>query len=134
MQVNYALSSPVIPVSSSSTVDLLISFTSEAAGATPSRRPLNLSLVIDRSGSMAGAPLQYAIEAAQRLVEQLTPEDYLSVVIYDDHAETILPHGLVQDKPYIQVITAHHPSRRLYQPQRWLADGLRPCPVPVQWQ
>jgi Ca-activated chloride channel homolog len=104
MQVNYALSSPVIPVSSPSTVDLLISFTSEAAGATPSRRPLNLSLVIDRSGSMAGAPLQYAIEAAQRLVEQLTPEDYLSVVIYDDHAETILPHGLVQDKPQIQAL------------------------------
>jgi Ca-activated chloride channel homolog len=104
MQVNYSLSSQVIPVSSPSIVDLLISFTSEAAGATPSRRPLNLSLVIDRSGSMAGAPLQYAIEAAQRLVEQLTPEDYLSVVIYDDHAETILPHGLVQDKPQIQAL------------------------------
>jgi Ca-activated chloride channel homolog len=104
MQVNYSLSSSVIPVSSPSTVDLLISFTSEAAGATPSRRPLNLSLVIDRSGSMAGAPLQYAIEAAQRLVEQLTPEDYLSVVIYDDHAETILPHGLVQDKLQIQTL------------------------------
>jgi Ca-activated chloride channel homolog len=104
MQVSYSLSSPVIPVSSPSTVDLLIGFTSEAAGATPSRRPLNLSLVIDRSGSMAGAPLQYAIEAAQRLVEQLTPEDYLSVVIYDDHAETILPHGPVQDKPQIQAL------------------------------
>jgi Ca-activated chloride channel homolog len=102
MQVSYSLSAPVISVSSSSTVDLLISFKSEAAGATPSRRPLNLSLVIDRSGSMAGAPLQYAIEAAQRLVEQLTPEDYLSVVIYDDHAETILPHGPVQDKSQIQ--------------------------------
>jgi Ca-activated chloride channel homolog len=104
MQVSYSLSSLIIPVSSPSIIDLLISFQSEAAGATPSRRPLNLSLVIDRSGSMAGAPLQYAIEAAQRLVEQLTPEDYLSVVIYDDHAETILPHGPVQDKPQIQAL------------------------------
>jgi Ca-activated chloride channel homolog len=104
MQVSYSLSSSVIPASSSSTIDLLISFKSEAASATPTRRPLNLSLVIDRSGSMAGAPLQYAIEAAQRLVEQLTPEDYLSVVIYDDHAETILPHAPVQDKPHIQAL------------------------------
>jgi Ca-activated chloride channel homolog len=104
MQVNYSLSSPIIPVSSPSIIDLLISFKSEASGATPSRRPLNLSLVIDRSGSMAGAPLQYAIEAAQRLVEQLTPEDYLSVVIYDDYAETILPHSPVQDKPQIQAL------------------------------
>jgi Ca-activated chloride channel homolog len=104
MQVSYSLSAAIIPTSSPSTVDLLISFKSEAAGATPSRRPLNLSLVIDRSGSMAGAPLQYAIEAAQRLVEQLTPEDYLSVVIYDDYAETILPHGPVQDKPQIQAL------------------------------
>lgn len=104
MQVSYSLSLTIIPASSRSTADLLISFKSEAAGATPSRRPLNLSLVIDRSGSMAGAPLQYAIEAAQRLVEQLTPEDYLSVVIYDDYAETILPHGPVQDKPHIQAL------------------------------
>jgi Ca-activated chloride channel family protein len=46
--------------------------------------------VIDRSGSMAGQSLRYAIKAAQQLVESLTADDIVSVVIYDDQPETLL--------------------------------------------
>ena len=37
------------------------------------RLPLNLSVVLDRSGSMAGPKLHYAAEAAKQLLGQPTP-------------------------------------------------------------
>lgn len=53
------------------------------------RVPLNLSIVLDRSGSMTGAPLAYVRDAAALLVSRLWPEDVVSVVAYDSEVETI---------------------------------------------
>lgn len=54
-----------------------------------SRVPLNLSIVLDRSGSMSGAPLDAAKAAAALLVQRLRPEDMVSVVAYDDEVLTV---------------------------------------------
>lgn len=91
IQVNYSLSHSLIATNTAATVDLILNFNGEKTASVSSRRPLNLSLVIDRSGSMAGQPLRYAIQAAQKLVESLTDQDIVSVVIYDDNADLILP-------------------------------------------
>lgn len=101
MKANYSLNPSLIATNTPSTVELLLNFQDEQATAQSTRRPLNLSLVIDRSGSMAGISLRYAIQAAQNLVAHLTPEDFLSIVIYDDTPETILQPVQVQDKTAI---------------------------------
>ncbi len=117
MQVSYALSAPLVSVETAQTsLDLLLNFqgadpAANAPGdttANPSaqRRPLNLSLVIDRSGSMAGNPLRNAVAAAQALVDRLTPNDYLSVVTYDDAVETIVPHQPVSDPSQVKALLA----------------------------
>jgi Ca-activated chloride channel family protein len=54
-----------------------------------SRTPLNLSLVLDRSGSMAGAKLAAARDAAVKVAQRLYPEDVLSIVSYDDEVTTV---------------------------------------------
>ncbi len=102
MKVNYLLSKSQIAVGQATEVDVIINFQGDESPESSNRRPINLSLVLDRSGSMSGSPLRNAIKAAEQLVEYLNPEDYLSVVIYDDEAETILPHQLAKDKVKIK--------------------------------
>lgn len=53
------------------------------------RRALTLALVIDRSGSMAGAPLAMAKFVAMRVINSLTPQDQVAVVAFDDKMTTI---------------------------------------------
>jgi Ca-activated chloride channel family protein len=62
------------------------------AGTVPEGRqrpPLGLSLVLDRSGSMAGAKLQAVAEASARAVERLHPDDLVSAVAFDNAVDTL---------------------------------------------
>lgn len=65
--------------------------TAHAQSTDAPRPPLNLALVIDRSGSMSGTPLQMAREAAQVAIWHLQPHDRVSVVTFDDEIETLIP-------------------------------------------
>src|ERR1700722_10274213 len=53
--------------------------------------PLNLAIVIDRSGSMKGARIANAIEAAVGIVERMRDEDHVTVVAFDTTAQVIVP-------------------------------------------
>ncbi len=60
--------------------------------------PTAFSIVIDRSGSMAGYPLQAAITAAKAVVRNLRSEDLFSLVTFDDNARQVVPMGLITSK------------------------------------
>lgn len=55
------------------------------------RSPLNLAIVLDRSGSMSGAKLEQAKQAAALLVDRLDPEDVLSLVVYESEIRVVVP-------------------------------------------
>ncbi len=63
------------------------------------RVPLNIALVIDRSGSMAeGKKMRYARDAAAFAVRQLLPTDRVSVTVFDEEVSTIVQGTLATDK------------------------------------
>jgi hypothetical protein len=66
----------------------------------PQRRiPLNLALVLDRSGSMYGEKLHYILNAAASLIETLGEEDHLAVVIFN-HRVSVLSRCRPTTKEY----------------------------------
>src|SRR5690606_4788976 len=64
----------------------------------PKRDPLNLAIVLDRSGSMSGAKLEQAKQAALLLVEQLDEDDILSLVVYESGVEAVFPASRLGDR------------------------------------
>ncbi len=63
------------------------------------RMPLNFALVLDHSGSMKGAKLKSVKEAVKMVIDRLEPTDYVSVVIFDDTSQVIIPSMPANDKP-----------------------------------
>ena len=55
------------------------------------RVPMNLAIALDRSGSMQGAKIEKARQAACVAVDQLADDDYFSLVTYDNESEVLLP-------------------------------------------
>lgn len=66
------------------------------------RAPLNLCLILDRSGSMEGAPMEYMKRACGYVVDMLEPSDVLSIVAFSDEAEVIMPARRVVNKQLIK--------------------------------
>jgi Ca-activated chloride channel homolog len=63
------------------------------------RLPLNLGVVLDRSGSMYDERrLEFVIEAVKFLVDNLAPEDKVSIVAFADKAQLIASPETVRDK------------------------------------
>ena len=77
---------------------LYVDLKAQKAATKNDRTPLNLSLVLDRSGSMGGDKIKYAREACKFVVDNLEPNDNLSIVIYDDQVDVLSASAPVKDK------------------------------------
>lgn len=70
--------------------------------AMGARMPLNLCLILDRSGSMEGPPMDYMKRACSYVVDLLEPNDVLSIVAFTDTAEVVMPARRVVNKQLIK--------------------------------
>jgi Ca-activated chloride channel family protein len=67
--------------------------------------PLHLALVVDRSGSMSGAPLREALRCAEYIVTHLSAEDKVAIVVYDSNVNTLVPLRPTNDStPFLQAL------------------------------
>ncbi len=70
---------------------------------TAKRAPLNIALVLDRSGSMAeGGKLSYAKQAAKMVIDSLQPHDRLALVEYDEVVSVMWPSAPLETPAMIK--------------------------------
>src|SRR5258708_1964595 len=68
-----------------------------------SRLPLNLGVVIDRSGSMYDERrLEFVIEAVKFLADNLTADDKVSIVAFADKAKVLITPEAARDKSAVK--------------------------------
>ena len=65
--------------------------TSEAPRGERERPAMDLALVLDRSGSMSGEPLELAKVAVRQALDLLTPDDRVALVAYDHAVQRLAP-------------------------------------------
>jgi len=59
--------------------------------ASVARAPLDVVVVLDRSGSMSGSPLEAVTSATAQLLRLAGPDDRMAVVAFDDEVQLVLP-------------------------------------------
>jgi Ca-activated chloride channel family protein len=114
------------------TVDVLIRITPPTPSRDLTSRPnwkgrpdLNLSLVLDRSGSMEGEKMIRAREAAMFCVDQMLPTDRLSVVTFDECIEVLFPSEPVTNKQSMKDLISRVRARgSTALHEAWVRGGL----------
>lgn len=81
----------LIRAAAESTRYLHVRVAAPAAATTTRRPPINVALVLDRSGSMSGDKLRRAVRSAIAALRHLTPADRFSVVSFDSHVTLEVP-------------------------------------------
>jgi len=77
---------------------LLCELTGAFMGQKMVRPPVHLSVVLDKSGSMEGRPLEYVKEACRQLIDKLGPADTLSIVTFAEGVDVVLAQSAVTRK------------------------------------
>lgn len=93
--------------------DVLVNFQIKGQEIKSSERaPVNLVLVIDRSGSMSEAgKLEYAKEAAKRIISGLGSGDRIGIVVYSTEVDLLYPIQFLKDKQSAtSVVDSLHPT------------------------
>lgn len=84
------------------TVHLRVALTGFELASERARAPLNVAIVIDKSGSMQGDKISQAKDAARAALSQLRADDIVSIVAYDDTVEVLVPATKVSDREVIE--------------------------------
>lgn len=91
MNVKALLDVDMVALESADKLTLMVDLTAPESAHQSSRPGQAVQIVLDRSGSMRGQPLEAAKGAILKLVERLSPQDFFGFVVFDDQSLIIAP-------------------------------------------
>lgn len=96
-----AVSKPILPAGQKHLTHLKVGLTGFEMQREKARVPVNLTIVLDRSGSMSGEKIAQAREAACLAVRSLAPTDIVSIVTFEGGVEILVPATKASDQASI---------------------------------
>jgi Ca-activated chloride channel family protein len=97
MHVKAHLDLDLVALEAADQLTLMLDLTAPITDKAKNRAPQAIQVVLDRSGSMNGEPLESAKGSLLKLVDRLAPQDYFGLVAFDDQALVVVPMRQVQD-------------------------------------
>jgi Ca-activated chloride channel family protein len=98
VRLDAALAQPVLRAGQKQTTFLKVGLTGSRMESARARAPVNVALVIDRSGSMAGEKLTKAKEAAMMALDRLGAQDIVSIVAFNQAVQVLAPATKLSEK------------------------------------
>ena len=63
---------------------------------------LNLTLILDRSNSMNGVRMEKVKIAAHQIIDNMSNEDVISIITFNDRADVVIPATRITDRPALK--------------------------------
>ncbi len=101
VRVDVSLAQPYALAGHAQKAYLRIALSGDGPTIDAKRTPVNLAIVLDKSGSMSGQKIDDAKAAAIKAVGMLAPDDIVSVIAYDDGVHVLVPATRVADRESI---------------------------------
>ncbi len=102
VKVDVALAKPNLLAGQKQVNYVRVGLTGLRINESGQRTPVNLAIVLDKSGSMSGDKLRKAKDAAIASIDRLGSDDIVSVVAYDHTVEVLVPATKVSDRAVIR--------------------------------
>lgn len=118
------LAKPNVPVTNAPQLAYVLIEAKPTGAVANVQMPVNLSLVLDRSGSMSGDKLRNMKEAVKLVLDQMQPRDYVSLVVFDDKADLVSPSQPVSNNAQLKSLVDGIQDRGGTEMSRGIQAGL----------
>jgi len=98
VRLDVSMAKPTLLAKKKQTTHVKIGLTGFKMENGGNRAPVNVSFVLDKSGSMTGEKIAKAKEAAIAAIQRLSKRDIVSVVVYDSTVRVIVPATKLTDR------------------------------------
>lgn len=102
LQLEVAMGKPAMKAGEKTLNYLKVGLTGFEMKEAGKRVPVNVAIVLDKSGSMEGERIEKAKEAALEVLDRLNADDILSMVAYADTVEVLVPATKLTDKKSVR--------------------------------
>ena len=96
------LAHPRILAGKKMTTYLKVGLTGFDLEAAAKRAPVNVAIVIDKSGSMQGDKIRHARDAAKQALDRLGAGDTVSVIAFSDKVEVVVPASSLAEREAVK--------------------------------